>query len=62
MATLIDIGTLIEQTPGIRGGRPCVAGTGVSVLRIAGWYKLDGRPRRFPVGSGISPWPRFMQR
>ena len=40
MATLCDVGTLIAQTPGICGGRPCIAGTGVSVLRIAGWYKL----------------------
>ena len=44
MATVTDIGTLIEQTPGIRGGRPCVAGTGVSVRRIAGWYKLGLSP------------------
>jgi len=35
----IDIGTLITRTPGVRGGRPCIAGTGVSVMRIAGWYK-----------------------
>ncbi len=44
MAALTDIGTLIEQTPGICGGRPCVAGTGVSVLRIAGWYKMGRSP------------------
>jgi uncharacterized protein (DUF433 family) len=44
MATVTDIGTLIEQTPGIRGGLPCVAGTGVSVLRIAGWYKMGLSP------------------
>ncbi len=44
MATVTDIGTLIEQTPGICGGRPCVAGTGVSVLRIAGWYKMGRSP------------------
>ena len=44
MATVTDIGTLIEQTPGICGGRPCIAGTGVSVLRIAGWYKLGWTP------------------
>ena len=43
-ATVTDIGTLIEQTAGICGGRPCVAGTGVSVLRIAGWYKLGWTP------------------
>jgi len=44
VATLTEIGTLIEQTPDICGGRPCVAGTGVSVLRIAGWYKLGWTP------------------
>ena len=44
MATVTDIGTLIERTPGICGGRPCVAGTGVSVRRIAGWYKLGLSP------------------
>jgi uncharacterized protein (DUF433 family) len=38
MATVTDIGTLIEQSPGICGGRPRIAGTGVSVRRIAGWY------------------------
>ena len=44
MAAVIEIGTLIKQTPGVCGGRPCVAGTGVSVLRIAGWYKQGRSP------------------
>ena len=44
MATLTDIGTLIAQTAGICGGRPRIAGTGVSVRRIAGWYKLGLTP------------------
>jgi uncharacterized protein (DUF433 family) len=44
MVTLTDIGTLIGQTSGICGGRPCVAGTGVSVLRVAGWYKMGSNP------------------
>jgi uncharacterized protein (DUF433 family) len=44
MATAIDIGTLIEQTPDICGGRPRIARTGVSVLRVAGWYKLGWSP------------------
>ena len=44
MATETDIGTLIVQTPDIRGGRPRVAGTGVTVMRIAGWYKLGYSP------------------
>jgi uncharacterized protein (DUF433 family) len=44
MATVTDIGTLIEQSPGICGGRPRIAGTGVSVRRIAIWYKLGHTP------------------
>jgi uncharacterized protein (DUF433 family) len=44
MAALTDIGTFIAQNPGICGGRPRVAGTGVSVRRIAGWYKLGLTP------------------
>ncbi len=40
----IDIGTLIDHHPEIRGGRPCIAGTGVTVQRIVGWYKLGLSP------------------
>jgi uncharacterized protein (DUF433 family) len=40
MSTTIEIGSLITRTPEIRGGRPRIAGTGVSVRRIASWYKL----------------------
>jgi uncharacterized protein (DUF433 family) len=35
-----DIGTLIVRSPDIRGGRPRIAGTGVTVRRIASWYRL----------------------
>jgi uncharacterized protein (DUF433 family) len=40
MATVTDIGTLIERTPGVCDGRLRIAGTGVSVRRIVGFYKL----------------------
>ena len=40
MATVVDIGSLIVQTPGIHGGRPRIAGTGVTVRRVVGWYKI----------------------
>jgi len=42
--TAIDIGTLITRTPGVVGGRPCVAGTGVSVRRIAALHNLGHIP------------------
>lgn len=44
MATVIDIGRLIVWTAEVRGGRPRVAGTGVTVRRIVGWYKLGLSP------------------
>jgi uncharacterized protein (DUF433 family) len=56
MATLSDIGTLITQTPGVCDGRPCVAGTGVSVLRIAGWYKMGLSPEEIADQYGHLTW------
>ena len=44
MATANDIGTFIVRTPEIRGGRPRIAGTGVTVRRVVGWYKLGRSP------------------
>jgi len=40
METLTEIGSLIARRPEIRGGRPCIAGTGVSVRRIAQWHNM----------------------
>jgi len=44
MATVIEIGSLISRRPDIRGGRPCIAGTGVSVRRIAQWHNMGRIP------------------
>jgi uncharacterized protein (DUF433 family) len=36
-------GTMAEKvvsTPGVRGGRPCITGTGVTVQRVVGWHRL----------------------
>jgi uncharacterized protein (DUF433 family) len=35
---------MIEQTPGVCGGRPCVAGTRVPVHRVARYYRLGYSP------------------
>lgn len=40
MSATVDIGSMITSSPEIRGGRPRVAGTGMTVMRIAGWYQL----------------------
>ncbi len=48
----LDIGTLIVLTPDIRGGRPCIAGTGVTVQRIVGWYKLGLSPEEIAEEVG----------
>ena len=34
MDTAVDSGTLITRSPGIKAGRPRIAGTGVTVRRI----------------------------
>jgi uncharacterized protein (DUF433 family) len=44
MASGVEIGTLIDRDPSIRGGRPKIAGTGLTVRRIAGWYKMGMSP------------------
>ncbi len=40
MAIVTEIGSLIARRPEIRGGRPCIAGTGISVRRIAQWHNM----------------------
>ena len=40
----VDVGSLIARTPGIKGGTPHIAGTGVTVRTIARWYKLGMSP------------------
>ena len=44
MAATVDIGTLITKSAEMHGGKPCIAGTGTTVLAIAERYE-----------SGLSP-------
>ena len=44
MAAVIDIGTIIANNPKIHGGRPIIAGRGVTVQRIAVLYKNGFSP------------------
>ena len=49
MASVTEIGTLIDRDPKVRGGRPKVAGTGLTVSRIAGWYKMGMTPEEIAL-------------
>lgn len=52
MATVFDIGALIIQEPGVHGGRPIIAETGVTVQRIVVWYKLGLMPEEIAERLG----------
>jgi uncharacterized protein (DUF433 family) len=52
MASAVEIGTLIDRDPRVRGGRPKVAGTGVSVMRIVGRYQKGHTSEEIALGYG----------
>ena len=39
---------MISSSPGICGGRPCLAGTRVPVHRVAGYFRLGYAPEEIP--------------
>jgi uncharacterized protein (DUF433 family) len=45
MATAVDIGTLITKRPEMHSGRPCIAGTGTTVLAIVALYEQGFGPQ-----------------
>ena len=49
MSSGVEIGTLIDRDEKIRGGRPKIAGTGLTVSRIAGWYKMGMPPEEIAL-------------
>lgn len=52
MTSAVEIGTLIDRDPAIRGGRPKIAGTGVTVMRVAAWYKMGLSPKEIATQYG----------
>jgi uncharacterized protein (DUF433 family) len=44
MTETTDIGTLIDRSPDVHSNRPKIAGTGVTVGRVAVWYGLGYMP------------------
>jgi len=49
MGSVIEIRTLIDRDPKVRGGRPKIAGAGLTVSRIAGWYKMGMTPEEIAL-------------
>ena len=45
--------TLIIRNPDLRGGRPILAGTGVTVRTIVGYYKLGQTPEETAYDMAI---------
>ncbi|MGA3025337.1 MAG: DUF433 domain-containing protein [Bryobacteraceae bacterium] len=52
MLDAVEIGSLIDRDPAIRAGRPKIAGTGVTVMRVAGWYKMGLTPEEIATQYG----------
>ena len=52
MVSAVEIGSLIDRLPLIRGGRPKIAGTGVTVMRVAAWYKMGLTPEEIATQYG----------
>jgi uncharacterized protein (DUF433 family) len=47
-----ETGSLIDGDPAIRAGRPKIAGTGVTVMRVAAWYKMGLTPEEIAAPYG----------
>ena len=52
MIGVTEIGSLIDRDPAIRRGRPKIAGTGVTVMRVAAWYKAGLTPEEIATQYG----------
>ena len=52
MATATDIGAMIAVRLGAAGVRPCIAGTGVTVRRVAQLHQQGQTPEEISAGFG----------
>ena len=52
MPTITEMVSLLSRSPEIRGDRPGVAGTGVSVRRIARWHAMGLIPEEIARKCG----------
>ncbi|MDA1275692.1 MAG: DUF433 domain-containing protein [Verrucomicrobia bacterium] len=50
--TAVEIGNMIIRTPGIKGGTPHLAGTGVTVRTIVRWYNSGLSPEEITLQIG----------
>ena len=57
MPSVTDIGALIVCSDDIRGNRPRVAGTGVTIQRIVGWYKQGLTPQEITTEGSLPRRP-----
>ncbi len=48
----IDIGAMITRTPGVKGGTPHLAGTGVTVRTIVRWHQSGLEPEQIALRIG----------
>ncbi len=54
MATAQTLEGLVIRNPELRGGRPIIAGTGVTVRTVVGYYKLGMTPEEISDEMGIA--------
>lgn len=48
----VEIGSMITRTPGIKGGTPHIAGTGVTVRTIVRWHQSGLDPEQITIRIG----------
>ena len=47
----VEVGTLLDREPDIRGGPPKIAGTGITVSRVVSLYRAGLSPEEIELGA-----------